>query len=166
MPASNRGMVRAVSTVLNRLRATWFGSVLASVWLVSLTAAPVARHCIAVAAVRGGPSGIFCSWTPALENPTGIGLVLLLAFVAVIVTVPLVFPSRPVLLLVGLGSAAIVVAVIVISLDFERYLALSRLGLRLTTEAQSVLLFLLPVSVVWIIAGFRRRGRARVAPSG
>jgi hypothetical protein len=159
-------MLRAASTGLNRLRATWFGSVLALVWLVSLTVAPVARHCIGIAAVRGGPSGTFCSWTPALENPTGIGLVLLLAFVAVIVTVPLVFPYRPVLLLVGLGSAAIVVALIAISLDFERYLALSRLGLRLTSEAQSVLLFLLPVSVLWIVAGFRRRGPEAREASG
>jgi hypothetical protein len=137
-------MVRAASTGLNRLRATWFGSVLALVWLVSLTVAPVARHCIGIAAVRGGPSGTFCSWTPALENP---------------------FPYRPVLLLVGLGSAAIV-ALIAISLDFERYLALSRLGLRLTSEAQSVLLFLLPVSVLWIVAGFRRRGPEAREASG
>jgi hypothetical protein len=159
-------MVRAASTVLNRLRATWFGFVLALVWLVSLTVAPVARHCIGIAAVRGGPSGTFCSWRPALENPTGIGLVLLLAFVAVIVTVPLVLPYRPALLLVGLGSAAIVVALIAISLDFERYLALSRLGLRLTSEAQSVLLFLLPVSVLLIVAGFRRRGPEAREASG
>ncbi|HEV3461095.1 MAG TPA: hypothetical protein VG413_03550 [Candidatus Dormibacteraeota bacterium] len=90
---------------------------------------------------------------------------LLLAFVAVIVTMPLLFPYRPVLLLVGLGSAAIV-ALIAISLDFERYLALSRLGLRLTSEAQSVLLFLLPVSVLWIVAGFRRRGPEAREASG
>jgi len=153
-------MVRPASVVLNRLRATWFGSLLAIVWLVCLIAAPLARHCVGIAAVKGGPSGIFCGWTPPLENPNGFGLLLLLLFVAVIVTVPLVLPYRPALLAVGLGSAAVVVAMIVISLDFERYLALSRLGLDLTNEARSVLLFLLPVSVVWIVAGFRKSLRS------
>jgi hypothetical protein len=152
-------MVRATSVVLNRLRATWFGSVLAAAWLIGLIAAPLARGCAAIAAVKGGQGGIFCYWTPALRNPTGLGLFLLLVFVAIIVTVPLVFPSRPVLLLVGLGSAAIVVAMIVTSIDFERYLALSRLGLDLTNEARSGLLLLIPVSVVWIVAAFRRGRR-------
>jgi len=159
-------MVRPASVVLDRLRATWFGSVLAVAWLAFLTLVPWVRHCIGIAAVKGGQGGIFCSWTPALTNPTGLGLFLLLVFVAIIVTAPLVFPSRPVLLLVGLGSAAIVVALIVISLDFDRYLALSRLGLNLTNEARSVFLVLLPVSVVWIVTGFRRRGRVRRVASG
>ena len=151
-------MVRAASALLNRLRATWFGSILAVVWLISLIAVPSVRtNCIGIAAVKGGPSGIFCEPGPPLRSPTGLGMLSLLVFVAVIVTVPLVFPRRPVLLLVGLGSAAIVVAMIVISLDFERYLALSRLGLNLTNEARSGLLLLLPVSVVWIVAGVRRR---------
>jgi len=148
-------MVRQASVVLNRLRVTWFGSVLALAWLMGLIAAPLVHSCVGIAAVKGGQGGIFCSWTPALPNPTGLGLFLLLVFVAIIVTVPLVFPSRPMLLSVGLGSAAIVVAMIVISLDFDRYLALSRLGLNLTNEARSVLLLLLPVSVVWIVAAFR-----------
>lgn len=148
-------MVRAASVVLNRLRATWFGSVLAVAWLAFLIFVPWARQCFGIAAVKGGQSGIFCSWTPALPNPTGLGLFLLLVFVAIIVTMPLVFPSRPVLFLVGLGSAAVVVAMIVISLDLQRYLALSRLGLNLTNEARSSLVLLLPVSVVWIVAAFR-----------
>jgi hypothetical protein len=152
-------MVRAALVVLNRLRATWFGSVLAVAWLVSLIAAPLVRTCAGIAAVKGGQGGIFCSWSAALPNPTGLGLFLLLTFVAIIVTVPLVFPIRPVLLLVGLGSAAIVVAVILISIDVERYLALSRLGLNLTNQDGSVLLLLLPASVVWIVAGIRRRVR-------
>ena len=159
-------MVRSASVVLNRLRATWFGSVLAVAWLAFLIFVPWVRHCFGIAAVRGGSSGIYCTWTPALPNPAGLGLFLLLVFVAIIVTAPLVFPSRPVLLLVGLGSAAIVVALIVISLDFDRYLALSRLGLNLTNEARSVFLVLLPVSVVWIVTGFRRRGRVRRVASG
>src|ERR1700694_4452931 len=148
-------MVRPASVVFNRLRATWFGSVLAVGWLVGMIAAPLVRGCAGVMGVKGGPSGVFCSWTPALPNPTGLGLLLLLVFVATIVTVPLVFPSRPVLWLVGFGSAVIVVALIVVSLDFERYLALSRLGLDLTNEARSGLLLLLPVSVVWIVAAFK-----------
>ena len=159
-------MVRAASVVVKRLRATWFGSVLALAWLIGLIAAPLARSCAGIAAVKGGQGGIFCYWTPALRNPTGLGLFLLLVFVAIIVTVPLVFPSRPVLLLVGLGSAAIVVATIVISVDFERNLALSGLGLNLTNEALSGLVLLLPVSVVWIVAGFRRPGRVQRVASG
>jgi hypothetical protein len=142
--------------MLNRLRATWFGSVLAVVWLVFLIAVPSVRtNCVGIAAIKGGPSGIFCESGPPLRSPTGVGLVLLLLFGAVIVTVPLVFPSRPMLSVVGLGSAAIVVAMIVISLDLERYLVLNRLGLNLTNEARSGLLLLLPVSVVWIVAAFR-----------
>jgi hypothetical protein len=153
-------MVRATSVMLNRLRATWFGSVLAAAWLVFLIAVPSVRtNCVGIAAIKGGPSGIICESGPPLRSPTGLGLLLLLLFVAVIVTVPLVFPSRRILVVVGLGSAAIVVAMIVISLDFDRYLALSRLGLNLTNEARSVLLLLLPVSVVWIAAGVRRRIR-------
>src|SRR5438445_4158586 len=141
-------MVRPASVVLNRLRATWFGSVLAVAWLAFLIFVPWVRHCFGIAAVRGGSSGIYCTWTPALPNPAGLGLFLLLVFVAIIATVPLVFPSRPVLLLVGLGSAAIVVAMMVISLDFDRYFALSRLGLTLTNGARPVRSLLLPRGAV------------------
>jgi hypothetical protein len=149
-------MVRPASVVLKRLRATWFGSVLAVVWLVFLIVVPSVRtNCVGIAAVKGGPSGIFCESGPPLRSPTGVGLALLLLFVAVIVTVPLVFPSRRMLFVVGLGSAAIVVAMIVISLDLERHLVLNRLGLNLTNESRSGLLLLLPVSVVWIVAAFR-----------
>jgi hypothetical protein len=149
-------MVRRASFVLNRLRATWFGSVLAVAWLVFLIAIPSVRtNCVGIAAIKGGPSGIICESGPPLRSPTGLGLVLLLVFVAIITTVPLAFPSRRMLLVVGLGSAAIVVAMAVISLDLERYLALSRLGLNITNEARSSLLLLLPVSVVWIVAAFR-----------
>jgi hypothetical protein len=130
-------MSQIAVALLNRLRATWFGSILAVVWLAVLLFAPVARHCFGVAAVVGGQSGIICDWTPPLENPSGAGLFLLLLFVAVIVTAPLVFPQRGVMLLVGCGSAAIVVA--------------------LSLAAPSALLLLLPVSAVWIVAGVRRR---------
>jgi len=159
-------IVRSASVVLNRLRATWFGSVLAVAWLAFLIFVPLVRQCFGIAAVRGGTGGIYCTWTPALPNPTGLGLFLLLVFVVIIVTVPLAFPSRPVLLLVGLGSAAIVVAMIVISLELDRYLAVSQLGLNLRSEAQSALLLMLPASVAWIVAGFRRQGRARRVASG
>jgi hypothetical protein len=153
-------MVNAVSILLKRLRATWFGSVLAVVWLVCLIAAPFARHCIAIAAVKGGPSGVFCEWTPVIENPTGFGLFLLLLFGAVIVTLPLAFPYRPVLLLVGFGSAAIVVAIMLMSLDFGWYLAMSRLGLDITNEARSGFVVLLPASVAWMLAGFQAGRRS------
>jgi hypothetical protein len=149
-------MVRATSVVFKRLRATWFGSVLALAWLVFLIAIPSVRvNCVGIAAIKGGPSGIICESGPPLRSPTGLGLLLLLVFVAIIATVPLVFPGRRMLFVVGLGSAAIVVAMIVICLDLQRYLALSRLGLSLTNEARSALLLLLPVSVVWIVAAFR-----------
>jgi hypothetical protein len=150
-------MTQIAVAVLNRLRATWFGSVLAVVWLGGLLFAPLARHCFGVAAVVGGQSGIICDSTPPLENPSGAGLFLLLLFVAVIVTAPLVFPHRSVMLLVGFGSAAIVVALILFSIDVARYLVLSRLGLDVTSDAQSALLLLLPVSALWIVAGVRRR---------
>jgi len=77
----------------------------------------------------------------------------LLAFVAVIVTVPLAFPYRAVLLTVGLGSAATAVATILMSVNVAWYPAMSRLGLDVTNEARFGLVFLLPVSVVWILAG-------------
>jgi len=149
-------MIQIAVAVLDRLRATWFGSVLAIVWLAGLLFAPLARHCTGIAGVVGGPSGIICDSTPPLENPSGAGLFLLL-FVAVIVTAPLVFPHRGVMLLIGFGSAAIVVALILFSVDVASYLALSRLGLDLTSETQSALLLLLPVSALWIVAGVRHR---------
>src|SRR6202158_587585 len=134
-------MVRATSVVLKRLRATWFGSVLALAWLVFLIAIPSVRtNCVGIAAIKGGPSGIICESGPPLRSPTGLGLLLLLVFVAIIVTVPLVFPTRGMRCVVGFGSGAIVVAMIVTSLDLQRYLALSRLGLNLTSEARSALL--------------------------
>jgi hypothetical protein len=150
-------MVQVAELIVRRLRATWFGSVLALFWLVGLIAAPLARHCIAIAAVQGGPSGVFCGWTPALEDLTGLGLAVLLVFVAVIVTVPLAFPRCSVLLTVGLGSAAVVVVASLGSLDGGWYETLSELGLDITNEARSGLLFLLPASLVWIVAALRTR---------
>jgi hypothetical protein len=160
-------MVQAAQVIFRRLQATWFGSVLALFWLVGLVAIPLPRHCIAVAAVQGGPSGIFCNRTPALEDPTGIGLVLLLAFVAVIVTVPLTLPNRTVLLAVGLGSLAIALVTTLGSLDDGWYTAMSGLGLDITNDARSGLLFLLPASAAWILAAFfarARRGAASTRP--
>jgi hypothetical protein len=147
-------MVQTAEALFQRLQATWFGAVLALLWLVGLVAVPLPRHCIAVAAVQGGPAGIFCNRTPTLQDPTGIGLVLLLAFVAVIVTVPLTFPNRTVLLAVGLGSAAIALVTTLGSLDEGWYTAMNRLGLGITNEAQSGLLFLLPASAAWMLAAF------------
>jgi hypothetical protein len=160
-------MVQAAQVLFRRLQTTWFGSVLALLWLLGLIAVPVPRHCIAVAAVRGGPSGVFCSRTPALEDPTGIGLALLLAFVAVIVIAPLVFPSRSVLLTVGLGSGAAALVTSLGSLDSGWYLAMGQLGLDITNEARSGLLFLLPASAAWILAAFfpgARQGAASARP--
>jgi hypothetical protein len=154
-------MARVAAVIFGRLRATWFGSVLALLWLVGLIAAPLVRHCIAIAAVSGGPSGVFCGWTPALGDPTGLGLALLLAFVAVIVTVPLAFPHRSVLLTVGLVSAAIAMVTSFASLDWGWYQAFSDLGLEITSEARSGLLFLLPASLIWILAGLRATARSR-----
>jgi uncharacterized membrane protein len=145
-------MVRPASVVLKRLRATWFGSVLAVAWLAFLIFVPWVRDCFGIAAVRGGTSGIYCTWNPPIIDPSGLELVLLVLFVALIAIVPLAFPNRPTLLAVGFGSAAISVSMIV---------AIHNLWVPLT-----FLVFLLPASVVWIVAGFRRPGRVRGVASG
>jgi hypothetical protein len=136
-------MVRAASVVLNRLRATWFGSVLALAWLAFLIAIPWVRDCFGIAAVQGGSSAIYCTWNPPIIDPSGLELPVLVWFVAVIAIVPLAFPNRPTLLAVGFAGAAISVAMIV-----------AANGPRV---ALAVLVFLLPASVVWIVAGVRRR---------
>jgi hypothetical protein len=105
-------MVRVVSAVLSRLRATWFGSVLAVAWLAFLLGIPWVRDCYGIAAVQGGSSGIYCTWNPPIIDPSGLELLVLVSFVAVIAIVPLRFPNRPTLLSVGFGNAAISVAVI------------------------------------------------------
>jgi len=152
-------MVRAVSAVFNRLRATWFGSVLAVVWLVFLIAVPWVRHCFGIAAVQGGRSGIYRTWNPPLVDPSGFALLLLLLFAAVIGILPLAFPNRRVLLSVGLGSAIVVLAMIWATLDSAVSFSLSELGLQVGDVTRTVLFFLLPASVVWIIAGFRNKLR-------
>jgi hypothetical protein len=138
-------MVRPASVVLNRLRATWFGSVLAVALLAFLIFVPWVRDCFGIAAVRGGTSGIYCTWNPPIIDPSGLELVLLVLFVAFIAIVPLAFPNRATLLVLGFGTAAISVAMIV---------AIHSLWVPLT-----FLVFLLPASVVWIVAGVRRRVR-------
>jgi hypothetical protein len=138
-------MVRTASFVLNRLRATWFGSVLAVAWLGFLIFVPWVRDCFGIAAVQGGISGIYCTWNPPIIDPSGLESVLLVLFVAVIASVPLAFPNRPTLLAVGFGSAAISVAMI---------LAIHNPWVPLT-----FVVFLLPASVAWIAAGIRRRAR-------
>jgi hypothetical protein len=145
-------MVRATSVVLGRLRATWFGSVLAVAGLAFLIFVPWVRQCFGIAAVRGGTGGIYCTWNPPILDPSGLELVLLVSFVALIAIVPLAFPNRPTLLAVGFGSAVISVAVIV---------AIHELSVPLT-----FLVFVLPASVAWIVAGFRRQGQVRRAASG
>jgi hypothetical protein len=145
-------MVRPASVVLKRLRATWFGSVLAIAWLVFLIIVPWDRECYGIAAVRGGSGGIYCTWNPPIIDPSGLELVLLVLFVALIAIVPLAFPNRPTLLALGFGSAAISAAVIV---------AIHSLSVPLT-----FLVFLLPAGVAWIVAGFRRQGRVRRVASG
>lgn len=145
-------MVRPASVVLRRLRATWFGSVLAVAWLAFLIFIPWVRDCFGIAAVRGGSGGIYCTWNPPIIDPSGLELVLLVLFVSLIAIVPLAFPNRPTLLAVGFGSAAISAAMIV---------AIHELSVPLT-----FLVFLLPAGVVWIVAGFRRQGRARREASG
>jgi len=138
-------MGRPVSVVLNRLRATWFGSALAVAWLAFLIFVPWVRQCFGIAAVRGGSGGIYCTWNPPIIDPSGLELVLLMLFVVLIAIVPLAFPNCPTLLAVGFGSAAISVAMI---------LAIHGLYVPLT-----FLVFLLPASVAWIVAGIRRRVR-------
>jgi hypothetical protein len=135
-------MVRVVSAVLKRLRATWFGSVLAVAWLAFLLGVPWVRDCYGIAAVQGGSSGIYCTWNPPIIDPSGLELLVLVSFVAVIAIVPLRFPNRPTLLSVGFGNAAISVAVI--------------LGANGPWVGLAVLVFLLPASVVWIAAGVKR----------
>lgn len=152
-------MVRPVSAVFNRLRATWFGSVLAVVWLVFLIAVPWVRECYGIAAVQGGSSGIYCTWNPPLIDTSGLALLLLLLFVAVIGILPLALPNRRVLLSVGFGSATIVLAMIWATLDSAVYFRLSEFGLQVGDLTRTVLLFLLPASLVWIIAGFRNKLR-------
>jgi hypothetical protein len=153
-------MVRAASAVFNRLRVTWFGSVLAIVWLAFLVAIPWVRDCMGIAAVQGGSSGIYCSWNPPLIEASGFGLLLLLLFVLVIGSLPLAFPNRRVLLSVGFGSAAIVLATIWASLDSSINFSLSEFGLQIGNVARSVFLFVLPASLAWIIAAFRQGRRA------
>jgi hypothetical protein len=139
------------------MRATWFGSLLALVWLVFLIAIPWVRDCFGTAAVQGGSSGVYCTWNPPLIVASGFGLLLLLLFVAVIGILPLAFPNRRVLSSVGFGSAAIVLSMIWASLDSSIYFHLSEFGLQIGSVTRTVLLFVLPVSVVWIIAAFRPR---------
>jgi len=143
-------MGRAASAVLQRLRATWFGSALAAVWLAFLIGIPWVRHCYGIAAVQGGSSGIYCTWNPPIVEPSGQELLVLVSFVAVIAILPLAFPNRPTLLSVGFGVAATSVAII---------LAANR-----PSVALAVLVFLLPASVVWIVTGVRRRQLNRQAP--
>jgi hypothetical protein len=150
--------MRVATLIGKRLRRTWFGSVLALAGLAILTITPVARHCAGIAAKRGTPGGIFCDWTPPLQNPSGVGLIVLLVFAGVIVTLPLALPNRWVLLMTGAGSAALVIGLIIgTTLDFGLYLSLSRLGLALTSDATSAMIALVPASIAWIVASFRLR---------
>jgi hypothetical protein len=135
-------MGRAASAVISRLRATWFGSLLAVVWLAFLIGVPWVRDCFGIAAVQGGSSGIYCTWNPPVIDPSGLELLLLVSFVAVIAMVPLAFPNRPTLLSVGFGVAAISVAII--------------LAANGPWVALAVLVYLLPASALWIVAGVRR----------
>jgi len=137
-------MVRSASVVLNRLRATWFGSVLAVAWLAFLVFVPWVRQCFGIAAVRGGTGGIYCTWNPPILDPSGLEVALLVLFAALITIVPLAFPNRPTLLAVGFGSAAISVAMI---------LAIHELS------GVTFLVFLLPAGILWIVAGIRRHAR-------
>jgi hypothetical protein len=103
-----------------------------------------------VAAVQGGSSGIYCSWNPPIVEPSGLELLVLVSFVALIAILPLAFPNRPTLLSVGFGVAATSVAIIMAA--NEPWIGLA------------VLVFLLPASVVWIVTGVRRRQLNRQAP--
>ena len=158
-------MVMAAAAVLKRLRATWFGSFVAVVWLLFLIAIPWVRHCYGIAAVQGGSSGIYCTWNPPLIDASGFGLMLLLLVVAAIGMVPLAFPNRRVLLSVGFGSATFVLMLIWASLDSNIYFSLRQFGLEVSSLTRTVLLFLLPASVLWIVAGLRRRGQEPQAAS-
>ena len=152
--------MRLGGRVLERLRRTWYGSALALVGLAILTVVPAARHCVGIAAVRGGQGGIFCSWRPPLESPGEPGLILLVSFAIAILVIPLAFPQAPVVLVTGIATAAIVIALLVVTtISFDIYFALERLGLRFTGDADTALLALLPASIAWIVASFRLWGR-------
>src|SRR5207237_9262456 len=112
-------MVMAAAAVLKRLRATWFGSFVAVVWLLFLIAIPWVRHCYGIATVQGGSSGIYCTWNPPLIDASGFGLMLLLLFVAAIGMVPLAFATRRVLLSVGFGGGARVLVLVSAGLGLD-----------------------------------------------
>jgi hypothetical protein len=143
-------MGRAASAVFKRRRATWFGSALAVGWLAFLIGIPWVRDCYGIAAVQGGSSGIYYTWNPPIIDPSGLELLVLVSFVAVIAIVPLAFPNRPTLLAVGFGGASISVAII--------------LAANGPWVALAVWVFLLPASVVWIVTGVRRRQPRKQAP--
>ena len=61
-------MQQLAGVIVERLRRTWFGSVLALLWLSLVTIVPTVRQCFGIAAKRGEVGGIVCSWGPALES--------------------------------------------------------------------------------------------------
>ena len=149
-------MRRLVGALSDRLRRTWFGSALALLGLAILIVIPVDRHCVGIAAVRGGQGGIFCGWSQLLERPGEPGLALLLLVAGLLIVAPMVFPSPAVLLSTGIGGAAAIVALLFLtSISDGVYVALARLGLDITNEARSGLLALLPACVAWVAAGVR-----------
>src|SRR5437763_16531380 len=77
-------MQQLAGVIVERLRRTWFGSVLALLWLALVTIVPTVRQCFGIAAKRGEVGGIVCSWGPALESLRQPGLALLLVFVGAI----------------------------------------------------------------------------------
>lgn len=147
--------------LLERLRRTWFGSVLALGGLAIVTVVPLSRHCVGIAAVRGGVGGIFCSWTPPLQISSEPGLLVLLVFTGAIAIIPLAVPNRWVVLATGIATTVVVLGVLVMTtISFSFWLVLYRLGLDMTSGTISALLALLPSAAVWIIASFRQRRTA------
>ncbi|TMD41458.1 MAG: hypothetical protein E6I88_07445 [Chloroflexi bacterium] len=153
-------MQQLAGVIVERLRRTWFGSVLALLWLALVTIVPTVRQCFGIAAKRGEVGGIVCSWGPALESLRQPGLALLLVFVGAIALVPLLVRDPSAILATGIASAVVVIGLVAFSSINPHFdLALSRLGLPIGSEADAGMLALLLASAAWIIASFRLRSR-------
>lgn len=97
-------MATFASVLWGRLQRSWFGSIIALAGVTLLLAVPLVRRCSAVSGVRGVPSGDGCAWTSPVQGAEGLGLVMLLAVVAVAAILAVVFPRPWALIAVGLGD--------------------------------------------------------------
>lgn len=102
---------------------------------------------------QGGPSGDSCAWTPPVQQAQGVGLIVLLALVAVVAIGSMVFPRPWPLIAVSLGSAT--VWLVSANLNLQLSVWLSDLGLSLTSDMETkwLLILMLPSSTIWLLAG-------------